>query len=765
MQTDIAIARAASLRPIAEVAAGLGVPEPALQPYGRHIAKLDHGFIQGLRDRPDGRLVLVTAISPTPAGEGKTTTTVGLGDGLARLGREVAICLREPSMGPCFGAKGGAAGGGYAQVVPMEQINLHFTGDFHAIGSANNLLAALLDNHVYWGNGQDIDTRRIVWRRVLDMNDRALRAIVSSLGGAANGYPREGGFDITVASEVMAVFCLARDVADLEARLGRMVVAYTRERKPVTAADLKAAGAMTVLLKDALMPNLVQTLEGTPAFVHGGPFANIAHGCNSVLATTTALKLARIVVTEAGFGADLGAEKFFDIKCRKAGLRPAAAVVVATVRALKMHGGVDKGELGREDLAALERGMANLARHVENLGTFGVPVVVAVNRFATDTEAELDAVLAHCRERLGVDAHVCEHWARGGAGIQPLAESVAALCDRPDAGDSFAPLYPDSMPLWEKVRTIATRIYRAGEVTAERRVRQQIDDYEAMGLRPPADLRRQDPVQLRHRPHRPWRARGPRHRRARGAPVRRCRVRRRHLRRDHDHARPAAHAGGRGHQAGRCRPGRRAVLAVRARGSARGPAVGDRTMPMVSGCPAASSGTRPAPRRPLRRPCRRPSGAIEQEDGARPRNGAAGLFPAFGRIAAGRARNDQTRSVTGLLDPRSIGLHPASCAEEARPPARRLTLGRTAGQGPGRTGSAGIGGPEAPRRGPRPAAPRRPGSRPPGASSPPTPGPGAAVPPRHPTLEGDSSPHPRPECRPCRSISGSPSSSPRPCSW
>ena len=482
MTSDIEIARAATLRPIQEVAAGLKVPEAALQPYGRHVAKLDHGFIEGLRDRPDGRLVLVTAISPTPAGEGKTTTTVGLGDGLARIGREAAICLREPSMGPCFGAKGGAAGGGYAQVVPMEQINLHFTGDFHAIGSANNLLAALIDNHVYWGNGLDIDTRRIVWRRVLDMNDRALREIVSSLGGVANGYPREGRFDITVASEVMAVFCLARDVADLEARLGRMVVAYTRDRKPVTTADLKAAGAMTVLLKDALMPNLVQTLEGTPAFVHGGPFANIAHGCNSVLATTTALKLADIVVTEAGFGADLGAEKFFDIKCRKAHLRPAAAVVVATVRALKMHGGVDKGDLGREDLAALERGMANLARHAQNLGTFGVPVVVAVNRFTTDTEAELEAVVTHCRERLGVAAHVCEHWGKGSAGIEPLARAVAEICDRPDAGASFGPLYPDHLPLWEKIRTIATTIYRAGEVSADRRVRDQIAEYQAAGF-------------------------------------------------------------------------------------------------------------------------------------------------------------------------------------------------------------------------------------------------------------------------------------------
>ena len=388
MPTDLEIARSAQLRPIADVAAQLGIPETALHPYGRHIAKVGFDFIDSLTERPDGHLVLVTAISPTPAGEGKTTTTVGLGDGLNRIGKRTAICLREPSLGPCFGQKGGAAGGGYAQVVPMEQINLHFTGDFHAITSANNLLAAMLDNHVYWGNALDIDPRRVSWRRVLDMNDRALRRMVSSLGGVANGFPREDGFDITVASEVMAVFCLARDLADLEERLGRMVVARSRTKAPVTAADLEAAGAMTVLLRDALQPNLVQTIAGSPAFVHGGPFANIAHGCNSVLATRTALKLADYVVTEAGFGADLGAEKFFDIKCRKAGLAPACAVIVATVRALKMHGGVARDDLGREDLDALRRGSVNLARHVNNVRRFGVPVVVAINHFATDTPAE-----------------------------------------------------------------------------------------------------------------------------------------------------------------------------------------------------------------------------------------------------------------------------------------------------------------------------------------------------------------------------------------
>jgi formate--tetrahydrofolate ligase len=421
MRSDIEIARAAQLAPIEEIASKLGIPAEAVSPFGRHIAKVHPEKIDGAR-RPPGKLVLVTAISPTPAGEGKTTTTVGLGDGLARIGERVAIALREPSLGPCFGMKGGAAGGGMAQVAPMEAINLHFTGDFHAIGAANNLLSAMLDNHLYWGNELGIDLRRIFWRRALDMNDRGLRQIVSSLGGVSNGFPREDGFDITVASEVMAIFCLAKDLDDLERRLGAIVVAQTRDKAPVTAADLKAAGAMTVLLKDAFAPNLVQTLEGTPAFVHGGPFANIAHGCNSSIATRTALELADIVVTEAGFGADLGAEKFFDIKCRQSGLTPNAAVLVATVRALKMHGGLERKDLGREDLGAVKRGFANLDRHLANLKRFGVPVVVAVNHFATDTAAEIDAVIAHCRAE-GVEAHLCRHWAEGGAGAVDLAKA------------------------------------------------------------------------------------------------------------------------------------------------------------------------------------------------------------------------------------------------------------------------------------------------------------------------------------------------------
>src|SRR3954449_12118416 len=453
--SDIEIARAASLRPIEEVAARLGIPPDALHHYGRHIAKLDTGFLRGLGAGTDGKLVLVTAINPTPAGEGKTTTTVGLGDGLNRIGKRAAICLREPSLGPCFGMKGGAAGGGYSQVVPMEQINLHFTGDFHAITSAHNLLAALLDNHVYWGNALGIDERRVAWRRALDMNDRALRQIVSSLGGVRNGFPREDGFDITVASEVMAVFCLARDLEDLEARLGRMVVAYTRDKKPVTAADLKAPGAMAVLLRDALMPNLVQTLEGNPAFVHGGPFANIAHGCNSVMATRTALKLADYVVTEAGFGADLGAEKFFDIKCRKAGLTPAVTVIVATVRALKMHGGVGKDDLKKENVEALKKGLANLGRHIENVKKFGVPIAVAVNHFISDTDAEIEAVRAYCRDH-GVEGFKCTHWAEGGRGTEALAHHVADLADK--GTSQFTPIYDDAMPLWEKVKTIAREI-------------------------------------------------------------------------------------------------------------------------------------------------------------------------------------------------------------------------------------------------------------------------------------------------------------------
>lgn len=472
--SDIEIARAATLRPIAEVGAKLGIPSEALYPYGPHIAKLTPGFVDGLGGRPAGKLILVTAITPTPAGEGKTTTTVGLGDGLNRIGKKAAICLREPSLGPCFGIKGGAAGGGRAQVVPMEQINLHFTGDFHAISSAHNLLAALLDNHIYWGNALDIDTRRVTWRRVMDMNDRALRSIVTSLGGAANGFPREDGFDITVASEVMAIFCLSKSLQDLEQRLGRIIVGQARDRRPVTARDLKADGPMTVLLKDAFMPNLVQTLENNPAFVHGGPFANIAHGCNSVMATKTALKLADYVVTEAGFGADLGAEKFFDIKCRKAGLKPAAVVIVATVRALKMHGGVAKEDLGQENVAALKKGLANLGRHIRNVGQFGVPAVVAVNRFVADTEAELQAVRDYCSEH-GVEAQICTHWSDGSAGTVELAHKVAALAED---HSQFRTLYDDDLPLWEKMRTIATSIYGADDIIADKRVRDQFAQYQ-----------------------------------------------------------------------------------------------------------------------------------------------------------------------------------------------------------------------------------------------------------------------------------------------
>jgi formate--tetrahydrofolate ligase len=479
MKSDLEIARDASLEPIAAVAAKLDIPDEALHPYGRSMAKVAFDFIERLRDKPDGKLILVTAINPTPAGEGKTTTTIGLGDALAGLGKRAVICLREPSLGPVFGRKGGATGGGRAQVVPMDEINLHFTGDFHAITAANNLLAAMIDNHIYWGNALDIDPRRIVWRRALDVNDRALRSTIVSLGGVANGFPREDGFDITVASEVMAVFCLARDLDDLEARLGRMIVAYTRAKRPVTAADIKAAGAMTALLKDALRPNLVQTLEGNPALVHGGPFANIAHGCNSLVATQAGLKLADYVVTEAGFGADLGAEKFFDIKCRAAGLNPAACVIVATVRALKFNGGADKGALGVENLAALAAGLPNLERHIANVGKFGVPVVVAVNRFGTDTTAELALISATVKEKFGVEAVVCDHWARGGQGAQQLARRVVALADQP--ARNFRPLYEDSMPLWDKVKTIATQIYGAGDIVADAAIRQQFEQLEAAG--------------------------------------------------------------------------------------------------------------------------------------------------------------------------------------------------------------------------------------------------------------------------------------------
>ena len=477
-KTDIEIAREARKRPILEIGAKLGIGAEDLLPYGHDKAKVSQGFIDALAGRPDGKLILVTAINPTPAGEGKTTTTVGLGDGLNRIGKKAVVCIREASLGPNFGMKGGAAGGGHAQVVPMEEMNLHFTGDFHAITSAHNLLAAMIDNHIYWGNTLDIDERRIVWRRVMDMNDRALRDIVVSLGGVANGFPRQTGFDITVASEVMAILCLARDLADLQARLGAIVVAYTRDKKPIHARDLKADGAMTVLLKDAMQPNLVQTLENNPAFVHGGPFANIAHGCNSVIATTTALKLGEYVVTEAGFGADLGAEKFFDIKCRKAGLRPAAAVIVATVRAMKMNGGVAKADLGTENVEAVKAGCPNLGRHVENVRGFGVPVVVAINHFHSDTAAEIAAVRDYVAG-LGAEAILCRHWAEGSAGIEELAHKVVALAEGGEA--DFAPLYPDGMGLFEKIETVARRIYRADAVVADGAIREQLRAWEAAG--------------------------------------------------------------------------------------------------------------------------------------------------------------------------------------------------------------------------------------------------------------------------------------------
>jgi formate--tetrahydrofolate ligase len=478
-KSDIEIAQAARMRPILEIARErLGIAPENLEPYGHYKAKVSLDYIKRLQDRPNGKLILVSAITPTPAGEGKTTTTVGLTDALNHIGKKAMLCIREPSLGPCFGMKGGAAGGGYAQVVPMEEINLHFTGDLHAIGTANNLLAALIDNHVYWGNALGIDTRRVAWRRAIDMNDRALRSLVSSLGGTANGFPREDGFDITVASEVMAIFCLARDLDDLKKRLANIVVAYTRERKPVRAGDLKAQGPMTALLKDALAPNLVQTLEGTPAFIHGGPFANIAHGCNSVLATTTALKLADYVVTEAGFGADLGAEKFIDIKCRKTGLAPDCAVLVATIRALKMHGGVKKEDLKAENLKALEAGMANLARHIENLKKFGIVPVVSINRFSADTEAEIALVRNACA-KLGVEALMADHWALGGEGAADVARAVAKAAE--SGHSKLKLLYPDDMPLIEKIRTIAREIYRARDIDADKSVRDQLAAFEQMG--------------------------------------------------------------------------------------------------------------------------------------------------------------------------------------------------------------------------------------------------------------------------------------------
>jgi formate--tetrahydrofolate ligase len=478
-KSDIEISQAAKKRPIIDIAKEkLGIGPENLEPYGHYKAKVSMDFIKSIQDRPNGKLILVTAINPTPAGEGKTTTTVGLTDALNHIGKKAMLCIREPSLGPSFGMKGGAAGGGYAQVVPMEDINLHFTGDFHAITSANNLLAALLDNHIYWGNALGIDPRRVSWRRVLDMNDRALRSIVNSLGGVANGFPREDGFDITVASEVMAIFCLARNLEDLKTRLGNIVVAYTRDRKPVRASELKANGAMTVLLKDALAPNLVQTMEGTPAFIHGGPFANIAHGCNSVLATTTALKLADYVVTEAGFGADLGAEKFMDIKCRKTGIAPDCAVLVATIRALKMHGGVKKEDLKAENLKALEAGMSNLQRHVENIQKFGIQPVVSINRFSADSEAEIKLVEEACK-KLGVEALMADHWAMGGAGAADVARAVAKIADSGKSKLKF--LYPDDMPLVEKIRTICREVYRAKDISMDKSVRDQLATYEAMG--------------------------------------------------------------------------------------------------------------------------------------------------------------------------------------------------------------------------------------------------------------------------------------------
>ena len=478
VKSDIEIARAAKKKPILEIGAALGIPAEDLLPYGHDKAKIGADFIARQREKKNGHLILVTAINPTPAGEGKTTTTVGLGDGLNRIGKKAIVCIREASLGPCFGIKGGAAGGGYAQVVPMEDMNLHFTGDFHAITSAHNLLAALLDNHIYWGNEQNVDIRRIAWRRVMDMNDRALRSIVGPLGGVANGYPRETGFDITVASEVMAILCLATDLKDLEKRLGNIIVGNRRDKSPVFARDIKADGAMAVLLKDAMQPNLVQTLENNPAFVHGGPFANIAHGCNSVIATTTALKLADYVVTEAGFGADLGAEKFFDIKCRKAGLKPDAAVIVATVRAIKMNGGVKKDDLGKENLEALRKGCANLGRHVQNVKKFGVPAIVAINHFTSDTEAEIQAIKDYVAT-LGADAVLCRHWAEGSAGIEELARKVADLAE--GGHSQFSPLYPDDMPLFHKIETIAKDIYHASEVIADKSVRDQLHTWENQG--------------------------------------------------------------------------------------------------------------------------------------------------------------------------------------------------------------------------------------------------------------------------------------------
>ena len=480
VKSDIQIAREAKMQPINDILAKINVPDEsaAFSPMGRHIAKINLKYLDTLKDKTDGKLILVTAITPTPAGEGKTTTSVGLNDGLNKIGKKSIVCLREPSLGPSFGMKGGAAGGGYAQVVPMEQINLHFTGDFHAITSAHNLLSALIDNHIYWGNKLDIDVRRVVWKRVMDMNDRSLRSININLGGVANGFPREDGFDITVASEIMAIFCLSNDLADLEKRIGNITIAYTRDKKPVFAKDLKAQGPMTVLLKDAIRPNVTQTLENNPAIIHGGPFANIAHGCNSVIATKAGLKLADYVVTEAGFGADLGAEKFLDIKCRKSNLKPSCVVIVATIRALKMHGGLAKDELKNENLEALKKGLVNLERHIENIKKFGLPVAVAVNHFIADTDKEVNELINSCN-KLGVKATLCMHWANGGEGTKDLASHVVELIDKEKANFKF--LYEDKTKLFEKVETVAKEIYRASEVIADSKVRAQLKGFEDQG--------------------------------------------------------------------------------------------------------------------------------------------------------------------------------------------------------------------------------------------------------------------------------------------
>ena len=478
--SDIEIARKAEMRPISEILEKIGVPDTpeAFSPMGRHIAKLNLEYIDKLKDKTDGKLVLVTAITPTPAGEGKTTTSVGLSDGLNKIGKKSIVCLREPSLGPSFGMKGGAAGGGYAQVVPMEQINLHFTGDFHAITSAHNLLSALIDNHIYWGNKLNIDVRRVVWKRVMDMNDRSLRSIVVDLGGVANGYPRQDGFDITVASEIMAIFCLAKNLQDLEERIGNITIAYTRDKKSIYAKDLNAHGPMTVLLKDAIRPNITQTLENNPAIIHGGPFANIAHGCNSLIATKASLKLSDYVVTEAGFGADLGAEKFLDIKCRKSNLRPDCVVLVATIRALKMHGNVSKEDLKNENVTALKNGLVNLERHINNVRKFGLPVTVAINHFITDSQKEVDAVLDFCKTQ-GVKASMCTHWSDGGKGTTELAQNVVEICE--ENKNTFKFLYEDDLPLFKKIEKIGLEIYHASEVVADTKVRQQLKDFESKG--------------------------------------------------------------------------------------------------------------------------------------------------------------------------------------------------------------------------------------------------------------------------------------------